>query len=178
MQDPGRRGAPALLRRGDGDSSQRVPTPANSSSSRSLTRTPTRRCRPSRQRFAGDFMLTSQGDKEQIFVQGAGGPHQSLSVLTLSDSVDDTAWASDAGGALSTRPTTPTTRSTRSPGPSARGDVFVADTPCDANDAPSTCPAPGFPPNFLGQLNPETGSITRVRLIGPAVAAQGMYFRP
>jgi hypothetical protein len=25
-------------------------------------------------RFAGDFMLTSQGDQEQVFVSDAGGP--------------------------------------------------------------------------------------------------------
>ncbi len=50
-------------------------------------------------RFAGDFMLTSQGDEEQIFVQGAGTPWQQLSVLSLTSSidglptsVDDTAW--------------------------------------------------------------------------------------
>ncbi len=27
-------------------------------------------------RFAGDFMLTSQGDQEQIFVRDAGSPRQ------------------------------------------------------------------------------------------------------
>ncbi len=42
-------------------------------------------------RFAGDFMLTSQGDLQQIFVEHAGQPHQSLAVLNLSQSVDDTA---------------------------------------------------------------------------------------
>jgi hypothetical protein len=56
--------------------------------------------------------------------------------------------------------------------------VFVADTPCGANDAPSTCPAAGFPANYLGKLNPKTGVITPVDLIGPAVAPQGMLFRP
>ena len=34
-------------------------------------------------RFRGDFMLTSQGDKEQIYVHGAGTWYQHLSVLTL-----------------------------------------------------------------------------------------------
>lgn len=43
-------------------------------------------------RFGGDFMLTSQGDQEQIYLSGAGGPHQRLHVLSLSQSVDDTAW--------------------------------------------------------------------------------------
>ena len=35
-------------------------------------------------RFGGDFMLTSQGDQEQIFVSDAGGANQALSVLQLS----------------------------------------------------------------------------------------------
>ena len=43
-------------------------------------------------RFGGDFMLTSQGDLQQIYVSGAGTPHQRLAALTLSQSVDDTAW--------------------------------------------------------------------------------------
>ena len=54
----------------------------------------------------------------------------------------------------------------------------MADTPCDASNAPSTCPALGFTDNYLGQLNPWTGVITRVDLTGPAVAAQGMLFLP
>jgi len=128
-------------------------------------------------RFAGDFMLTSQGDKEQIFVQHAGGAHQSLAVLTLSDSVDDTAWASDHGGAIYTTDNAGNTIDKIS-GPFSRGDVFVADTPCDANDAPSTCPGPGFPANFLGQLNPNTGAITAVHVKGAAIAPQGMLFLP
>lgn len=132
---------------------------------------------PYASRFAGDFMLTSQGDKEQIFVKHAAQPDQKLSVLKLSDSVDDTAWPSGPFGALYTTDNSDNTIY-RILGPFQRGDVFVADTPCDANGAPATCPAPGFPPNFLGQLNPATGVITPVHLIGPSVAAQGMLFLP
>jgi hypothetical protein len=128
-------------------------------------------------RFAGDFMLTSQGDKEQIFVHDAGGPSQSLSVLGLSGSVDDTAWASDQTGAIYTTDNSNNTIY-KVTGPFRRGEVFVAATPCDANNAPATCPAPGFPPNYLGELNPSTGAIARAPLTGPAVAAQGMLFLP
>jgi hypothetical protein len=46
------------------------------------------------------------------------------------------------------------------------GTVFVAVTPCDANNAPATCPAPGFPANYLGQLNMYTGQITPVKIHG------------
>jgi hypothetical protein len=128
-------------------------------------------------RFAGDFMLTSQGDKEQIFVHDAGRYHQTLSVLQLSDSVDDTAWPSDRWGAIYTTDNANGTIN-KVTGPFRPGEVFVADTPCDASNAPSTCPALGFTDNYLGQLNPWTGVITRVDLTGPAVAAQGMLFLP
>jgi hypothetical protein len=128
-------------------------------------------------RFAGDFMLTSQGDMQQIFVRDAGGPHQKLFVLNLSDSVDDTAWASDRDGAIYTTDNSANTVN-KITGPFRAGEIFVADTPCDANDAPSTCPGPGFPPNFLGELNPFSGVITAVNLQGPAVEPQGMLFLP
>jgi hypothetical protein len=126
-------------------------------------------------RFAGDFMVTSQGDKEQIFVKRSGRPGRRLSVLRLSQAVDDTAWARSPSGRLY--------------GADTGGDIidvvtgrfpahsiFVAVTPCDAGSAPATCPAPGFPPNYLGSLNPWTGHITRVPLRGPAFEPQGMVF--
>jgi hypothetical protein len=127
-------------------------------------------------RFAGDFMLTSQGDQEQIFVSDAGGSHQSLSVLHLSSSVDDTAWPTPGGALYVTDNGGDTV--TRISGPFKAGSVFVADTPCDENSAPSTCPGPGYPSNYLGLLNPLNGVIARVPLIGPAVQPQGMLFVP
>ena len=126
-------------------------------------------------RFAGDFMLTSQGDEEQIFVRHAGRPDQSISVLQLSSSVDDTAWPSGPRGAVLTTDNFNNTINEIT-GPFRRGSVFVADTPCDENSAPSTCPGPGFPSNFLGELNPYTGMITAVDVQGPAVEPQGMLF--
>ena len=128
-------------------------------------------------RFAGDFMLTSQGDKEQIFVQHGGEPGQSLSVLKLSASVDDTAWASVATGAIYATDNSANTIYEVT-GPFRRGQVFVAVTPCDADNAPATCPAPGFPDNYLGELDPATGSVTVVPISGAALAPQGMLFRP
>jgi hypothetical protein len=129
-------------------------------------------------RFAGDFMLTSQGDKQQIFVRDAGTRDRSLSVLDLSDSVDDTVWPSDRHGAIFATDSTHNTINEIT-GPFSRGQVFVADTPCGANNAPSTCPTPGFPANFVGQLNPDTGAITPVTVQGPAFEPQGgMLFLP
>src|ERR1700722_18751315 len=55
-------------------------------------------------RFGGDFMVTSQGDQEQIFVSpGRSGLRPSvlrLWVLHLSRSVDDTAWVRTRSGRL------------------------------------------------------------------------------
>ena len=61
-------------------------------------------------------------------------------------------------------------------GPFRRGEVFAAVTPCDQNDAPATCPGPGFPANYLGTLNPRTGVLTRVTFHGPSFNPQGMVF--
>ena len=126
-------------------------------------------------RFAGDFMLTSQGDKEQIFVQRLGQRRSGLAVLRLSQSVDDTAWAQSPSGVLYGADTSGDTVDAVT-GRFPAGAVFVAVTPCDAANAPATCPGAGFPPNYLGQLNPWTGHITRVPLQGPAFEPQGMVF--
>ena len=58
------------------------------------------------------------------------------------------------------------------------GIAFVAVTPCDAGNAPATCPAPGFPANYLGQLDMFTGHISPVSVHGAAVHPQGMIFVP
>ena len=54
--------------------------------------------------------------------------------------------------------------------------VFVAVTPCDGSNAPATCPGPGFPANYLGQLNMDTGQITPVQVHGARLEPQGMIF--
>ncbi len=130
-------------------------------------------------RFAGDFMLTSQGDQEQIFLQPSrsdglwAGRH--LHVLLLSQAVDDTAWARSWGGRIFGADTSGDTIDAVT-GPFRPGSVFVAVTPCDAGNAPATCPAAGFPANYLGLLNPGTGHISKVALSGPAFEPQGMVF--
>ena len=126
-------------------------------------------------RFGGDFMLTSQGDKEQIYVHGAGTWYQHLSVLALSQSVDDTAWATAWHGTFYAADHDGDTVDAVS-GTFWPGTVFVAVTPCDAGNAPATCPAPGFPANYLGQLNMYTGQITPVKLRGASLHPQGLIF--
>ncbi len=129
-------------------------------------------------RFADEFMLTSQGDEEQIFVKDAGQPDQSLAVLTLSQSVDDTAWPDGHPGTLfSTDSTHDTVVAIRGTFP--RGPV-VAATPCGANSAPATCPAPpAYPANFLASLNPWTGEVSPLAVTGaPSVPQGGLLFVP
>ena len=127
-------------------------------------------------RFARDFMLDSQGDQQQIFVE-KGDPSKSLSVLTLSQAVDDTAWAVGPGALYGTDSTNDAVDVL---GGTFGANPIVAVTPCGANTAPSTCPSlPNFPPNYLGSLNPSTGAITPVPVSGAAFVPQGgLLFMP
>jgi hypothetical protein len=127
-------------------------------------------------RFARDFMLDSQGDQQQIFV-GKGNESNSLSVLSLSQAVDDTAWALRPGVLYATDSTNDAVDVL---GGTFGANAIVAVTPCGANTAPSTCPSPpAFPPNYLGSLNPWTGAITPIPVSGSAFVPQGgLVFMP
>jgi hypothetical protein len=125
--------------------------------------------------FGGDFMLASQGDEELIFDRLVGSTNK-LWVLHLTGSVDDTAWISPgSGGALYTTDNDNGTVNVIT-GPFRAGTAYSAVTPCDENSAPATCPAPGYPANYLGELNMKTGTLTRVPLEGPVVHPQGMIY--
>ncbi len=121
-------------------------------------------------RFGGDFMLTSQGDLEQIFVSGAETRAQHLSVLDISQSVDDTAWTDGPGALFTTDSTHDTVDVVTGAFPV---DPVVAVTPCGANSAPATCPGPGYPQNYLGSLDPWTGQIRPLEVGGVAYVPQG-----
>jgi hypothetical protein len=127
-------------------------------------------------RFRGDFMLTSQGDLQQIYVSHAGARHQALSVLSLPLAVDDTAWATGWHGRLYATDNGGDKVDVVT-GSFRPGTAFVAVTPCNANGAPATCPAPpAFPANYLGVLNMSTGQIGQVILHGAAIQPQGLLF--
>ncbi len=124
-------------------------------------------------RFAGDFMLTSQGDMQQIFV--SPGDHKLL-VLNLTQSVDDTVWPDGGHGTLFA------TDSTYDTVDAITGDLpdgpVVAATPCGADSAPATCPAPPrYPANYLAALNAWTGQVTALAVGGvPFVPQGGLLF--
>ncbi len=124
-------------------------------------------------RFAGDFVLDSQGDQQQIYVSDPGGPLQQLSVLSLDQSINDTAWATEAHGVLYASDSSSDTVDAIT-GNFDPGTAFVAATPCDANTASSSCKAA----NFLGQLNLESGHVSPVALSGGALAPGGLVFVP
>jgi hypothetical protein len=127
-------------------------------------------------RFGGDFMLTSQGDKQQIFARQSSTGRLALEVLNLSQSVDDTAWPFGAANELLFATDSNADFVDTVSGQFPAHSVMVAVTPCDAANAPSTCPAPGFPPNYLGSLNPFTGHVSRVKLTGPRLEPKGLLF--
>ncbi len=123
--------------------------------------------------FAGDFMLNSQGDQELIFSDASG---QNLQVLKLPTPVDDIAWATSASGTLYATDSTANTVDAIT-GSFTPGTAYTAVTPCNANNAPTTCPGPGFAANSLGTINLKTGAIGNVTVIG-ALAPKGLIFVP
>jgi hypothetical protein len=100
-------------------------------------------------------------------------------VLSLSQSVDDTAWPSGPWGRLyATDSTNDAVDAITSPFPD--GQPVVAATPCDANSAPATCPAPpAYRVNYLAKLNPWTGRERALDVNGaPFVPQGGLLFLP
>jgi hypothetical protein len=62
-------------------------------------------------------------------------------------------------------------------GPFKPGTVYAAVAPCNANNAPATCPnPPSWPPNSLGTINLTTGAV-KVAYHGP-ITPKGLVFVP
>jgi hypothetical protein len=123
--------------------------------------------------FAGDFMLNSQGDLQLIFSNASG---QNLQVLKTSQAVDDTAWATSATGTLYATDSSADAIDAIT-GPFKPGTAYTAVAPCNANNAPSTCPAPpAWPVNSLGTIDLKTGAVTTI-YHGP-MTPKGLAFVP
>jgi len=120
-------------------------------------------------RFGRDFMLDSQGDLQQVYVRNAGRPNEKLFVLNLSQSVDDTAWATASRGTLYATDGKANIYAVR--GRFKVGTAFSAVTPGNANNAP-----PNPAPNYLATLNLNTGALTHVP--GITFTAKGLVFVP
>ncbi len=99
-------------------------------------------------RFAGDFVLDAQADKELVFTGNATGSKQSLSVLHTSTEVNDTAWATATQGTLYVTDNASNSllaiRGTFSPG------TAYSAVPKDSSLNPAT----------VGTLNLRTGTVT------------------
>jgi hypothetical protein len=125
-------------------------------------------------RFAGDFMLDSQGDGQQIYAHNAGTASQQLFVLNLSSesgpsgastSVDDTVWATSPNGTLYA--TNGSNAVFAIGGTFVPGTAFSAVTPGSAN-------TPSSMPSWLGKLDLNTGVITRVSSV--TIQPKGLVF--
>jgi hypothetical protein len=117
----------------------------------------------------GDFMLDSQGDRQEVFVKDPTSAAPQLSVLAISQSVDDTAFPTSPGGKLiATDPTHDTVVVITGFQP---GRAYSSVTPCDANHAATSCPA-----NSLGTLDLRSGTVTPVTPSGAAVQPSGLIY--
>jgi hypothetical protein len=113
-------------------------------------------------RFAGNFLLDSQGDQQQIYVAHPGAPDQHLSALALSAIVDDTAFATTGHGVLYAADPAADTVDTLT-GEVRPGQAFVSVTP-------------DIGTNSLGRLDLNTGTITPVTVTGQTVQPKGLLF--
>ncbi|MCU1362843.1 MAG: hypothetical protein JWM55_671 [Acidimicrobiaceae bacterium] len=118
-------------------------------------------------RFGGDLLLNAQGDQQQVYVGDPGAKHQTLSVLALTQSVDDTAWATSATGSLYSTDSAHNSVDVVD-GPFSVGQAFVGVTPCNANSATAACPA-----NYLATLDLLSGAVTSVTLTGAPYTPKG-----
>lgn len=123
-------------------------------------------------RFAGDFMLDSQGDQQAIFAAHLGGQDQRLQVLNLSQSIDDTAFPTSDHGALLTTDSTANSVVLIT-GALRVGTAYAAVTAGDANP-PGTNPAP----NYLGTIDLATGTISPVPTAGLPLAPHALIYLP
>ena len=101
---------------------------------------------------------------------------QDLKALKISQSIDDSAWATSATGTLYATDSSAKTVDAIT-GPFKAGTMYTAVTPCNANNAPANCPAAGFPANYLGAVNLTTGVVSKVTVSGP-LTPKGITFVP
>ena len=125
------------------------------------------------QRYGGQFELTSQGDYQQIFTPNPAG--KQLTVLKLTQSIDDSAWTTPSGTLYVTDGSADLIYKITGPFPA--GGEIVGVTPCDAGNAPASCPQlPKFPSNYLGVVDESTGAVSKFPMTSPSVNPAGLMF--
>lgn len=122
-------------------------------------------------KYAGDFLLNSQGDQELLYVSHPGTAKQKILALKISQSIDDSAFPTKAGGEILTTNGSGIAKIT---GPFKRGTQYAAVTPCNANSASASCSTP----NWLGAIDQQTGKVARVGTTGVALTPKGMVYVP
>lgn len=110
-------------------------------------------------KFAGDFMLDGQADKQLIFSTNIGAQNPSLTRLSIDAPVDDTAWATSQSGTLLVSATSANTVYAIK-GKFTKGQAFVSTT--DTNN--------------IGTLDLTTGHIQA--FAGGIKAPHGLLFIP
>jgi hypothetical protein len=105
-------------------------------------------------KFAGEFMLDGQADKQLIFANNIGTSSQSLTRLSIDSPVDDTAWATSKSGTLLVTDTN-SNRVYAIKGNFTKGKAFVAST--DANKIGTLDLATGHIQDFASGLNAPHG---------------------
>ncbi|MCU1557750.1 MAG: hypothetical protein JWN09_1745 [Microbacteriaceae bacterium] len=112
-------------------------------------------------RFGGDFMLTAQADKQLVFVPNPGSGTQQLQALSVSQPMDDTAFATGARQTLwVTDPVKNTVYSVTGP--------FTPDEAI-ASVSPDTGPA------YLASLNLNSGNLTPIKELA-SIQPKGLLF--
>ncbi|MDP9093574.1 MAG: hypothetical protein M3N95_11745 [Actinomycetota bacterium] len=123
-------------------------------------------------RFRGSFMLDAQGDQQAVFASHLGQDDQQLQVLNLSQSVDDTAFATTSAGLLVATDATAKSVVVIT-GKLTPGTAYTSVTPANANNAPSS---PG--PNYLGVINLNSGAVNAVSTNSPTFTPHSLIFVP
>ena len=127
---------------------------------------------PQSPRFAGNFMLDAQGDQQAVFAANLGRDDQRLRVLVLSQSVDDTAFATSRRGELAATDSKADSVVIIT-GTFKRGAAYTAVTPGNANTA-----GKNPPPNYLGTINLNTGTVKAVHTTGVRLTPHSLIYIP
>lgn len=111
-------------------------------------------------RFGGDFVLDSQGDQQQIYLDESAPPAERLQVLNLSESVDDTVWVRQTDDTLWVSD-------------AEHNDVAAVTGPFQVGEAITTV-TPHRNGHYLGELNLDTGDIQKLPGLSGVVPAGGL----